>query len=183
MTKVDLSKYENTWYKPGPLVYRMLWLFFGRVFVNTYLPLPIFFKVLVLRLFGAKIGKGVVIKPKVNIKYPWFLEIGDYAWIGELVWIDNLDSVKIGDHSCLSQGVLLLNGNHDYKKSTFDLIVDKIIIEEGVWIGAKSIVTQGVICGKNSVLGTGSLLSQNLPEMEIWTGNPAKFIRKRELRY
>jgi putative colanic acid biosynthesis acetyltransferase WcaF len=181
MTKVNLSKYNNSWYKPGPLICRILWLIFGRVFVNTYLPLPIFLKVLILRMFGAKIGNSVVIKPKVNIKYPWFLEIGDFAWIGEQVWIDNLATVKIGAHSCLSQGALLLSGNHDYKKKTFDLIIDKIIIEEGVWIGAKSIVNQGVICGQNSVLGAGSILSQNLPKMEIWSGNPAKFVRLRKI--
>jgi putative colanic acid biosynthesis acetyltransferase WcaF len=181
MTKVDLSKYDNSWYKPGPLIKRVLWLFFGRVFVNTYLPIPIFIKIFILRLFGAKIGIGVIIKPKVNIKYPWFLEVGDFVWIGEMVWIDNLDLVKIGAHSSLSQGVMLLNGNHDYKKKTFDLIINNIIVEEGVWIGAQCLVTQGVTCGQYSVLGAGSVLSKNLPRLEIWSGNPAQFIRKREI--
>ena len=70
-------------------------------------------KVFLLQLFGAKVGKGVVIKPNVNIKYPWLLEIGDYTWIGERAWIDNLAQVKIGKNCCISQGAMLLCGNNN----------------------------------------------------------------------
>src|SRR5690242_9560833 len=83
-------------------------------------------KVFLLRLFGASVGKGVVIKPRVTIKYPWFLTIGNHSWIGENVWIDNLGKVAIGSNVCLSQGSMLLTGNHDYTKSTFDLMVKEI---------------------------------------------------------
>ncbi|MFT4734153.1 MAG: putative colanic acid biosynthesis acetyltransferase WcaF [Algoriphagus sp.] len=181
MAKVDLSKYNNSWYQPGPLPKRLLWIFIGRVFVNSYLPIPMVLKRVVLRFFGAKLGKGVILKPKINIKYPWFLEIGAFSWIGEKVWIDNLGLVKVGANACISQGVLLLSGNHDYKATDFKLRIENIDIEDGVWIGAQSIVTQGVKCGSHSVLGAGSLLSQSLPENEIWAGNPAKFLRMREI--
>lgn len=179
MTKVDLSKYDNSWYNHGPLIKRILWIFFGRVFVNSYLPFPSEVRAIVLRLFGAKIGKKAMIKPKVNIKYPWQLVVGNFVWIGENVWIDNLDLVRIEDNACISQGAMLLTGNHNYKSKTFDLIVKKIVIEEGAWIGAKSLVNPGIICGSHSVLGAGSVLSRNLPSEEIWAGNPAIFVRKR----
>ena len=66
-------------------------------------------------MFGAKIGKGVIIRPGVSVKYPWKLQIGDNTWIGENVWIDNLSNIIIGKNVCVSQGAMLLSGNHNYK--------------------------------------------------------------------
>ena len=126
-------------------------------------------------------GRGVLIKPAVNIKYPWLLELGDYVWIGEKVWIDNLTRVRIGNHVCLSQGAMLLTGNHNYKKSSFDLMVGEITLEDGVWIGAKSVVCPGVVCGSHSVLSVNSVASTALIEFTIYQGNPAQKIRKREI--
>ncbi len=134
---------------------------------------------MLLRLFGAQIGKGVVIKPGVNIKYPWKLSIGDYSWIGEKVWIDNLDQVTIGRHCCLSQEAMLLIGNHNYKLPTFDLMVAPITLEDGVWIGARSIVTGGVTCQSHSVLAINSVASLNLHQNGIYRGNPAEKVKER----
>ena len=179
MRQTDLSTYNNQWYKPGNILVRGLWYFFNLIVVrNRFNPFG-GCKKLVLRMFGAKIGKGVVIKPGVNIKYPWHLEIGNYVWIGENVWIDNLGKVKIGSNSCLSQGALLLSGNHNYKKSGFDLLVNDIVLEEGVWIGAKSIVTGGVSCKSHAILTAGSVAVKDLDTYKIYQGNPAVFIRER----
>ena len=134
-----------------------------------------------MRLFGAKIGKGVVIKPAVNIKYPWFLTIGDNSWVGENVWIDNLGKVEIGSNVCISQGALLLCGNHDYKKTGFDLIVGDILLEDGVWIGAKAIVTGNVVCKSHAILTAGSITSKDLEAYSIYRGNPAEFVRERKM--
>jgi len=173
--KTDLKSFDNTWYKPGAgAIKRLFWYITNStVFYSGWL-FPYAFKRAMLRLFGAKIGADVVIKPRVNIKYAWNLEIGDHAWIGENVWIDNLDRVSIGANSCISQGALLLCGNHDYSKSTFDLMVKPITIGEGAWIGAKSIVTQGVMVGAHSVLAVGSVASSDLVEYGIYRGNPAQ---------
>ena len=178
---MDLSIYNNQWYKPGPALKRFLWYFMNGLFFKTGI-LPVYgLKVFILRLFGAKIGKGVLIKPCVNIKYPWFLEIGNHTWIGEHVWIDNLEMVTIGSNVCISQGAFLLTGNHDYKKPAFDLIIKNITIEDGVWIGAKSIVCPGVICKTHAVLSVGSVLSNDMEPYGIYRGNPAVKVADREL--
>ena len=117
---------------------RFIWYFFNAIlFKSSFFP-SYSLKRAILKIFGADVGIDVIIKPNVNIKYPWKLKVGDYVWIGEGVWIDNLDFVSIGSHSCISQGALLFCGNHDYSKSSFDLMVNPIVLEEGVWIGAKS---------------------------------------------
>jgi len=133
-----------------------------------------------LTLFGSRISPGLVIKPAVKIKYPWFLTCGAHCWIGERVWIDNLCAVTLGDHVVLSQGAYLLTGNHNYKKRSFDLVLDPIEIKSGAWIAAKSIVCPGVTVGEYTVLTTGSVATQSLDAHAIYSGNPATFKRKRE---
>jgi len=177
--KTDLSKYNINWYAPGNRLIRSLWFVVSLVFIQNKLNPFNSLKVILLRIFGAKIGRDVVVKPGVNIKYPWKLEVGNYVWIGEDVWIDNLDDVVIGNNVCISQGVMLLSGNHNYKKSTFDLIIGKIKIKDGVWIGAKSIVTQNVVCDNHSVLTVNSVASSNLDSYSVYSGNPAKKVRNR----
>ena len=178
----DLSKYDNSWYDPGKnIIIRLSWFMINawvlRNPANPFSGIKKFF----LRLFGAKIGEGVIIKPSVNVKYPWFLTIGDYAWIGENVWIDNLVPVKIGAHACLSQGAMLLTGNHNYKKETFDLMVGEITLENGVWIGAHAIVAPGVKCAEHAVLAVRSVASSDLEAYKIYSGNPAKIVRERKI--
>ncbi|MEN7549792.1 putative colanic acid biosynthesis acetyltransferase [Rapidithrix thailandica] len=177
--KTDLSKFKNDWYSTGAsLPKQVLWYFTNIVFfINPLNPLS-FLKVRLLRLFGAKIGEGVVIKPQVNIKYPWKLEIGNHTWIGEHVWIDNLATVRIGSHATLSQGAMLLTGSHNYKKVAFDLIVGDIIIEEGAWVGAKAVVCPGVTCHSHAVLSVSSVATKDLEAYQIYQGNPA--VKKRE---
>lgn len=179
--QVDLSKYNNSWYKPGAVFKRIIWHYVNIIFFKGGL-LPFYgLKTFLLRAFGAKVGKGVLIKPFVNIKYPWFLELGDHTWIGEDVWIDNLAKVVVGKNVCISQGALLLSGNHDFSSSTFDLILKPIIIEDAVWIGAKSIVCAGVTCGTHAVLSINSVASNSLEPFGIYKGNPALKIKEREI--
>lgn len=181
MIKVNLNTYSNNWYNPGNKIKIISWYFTNILILKTMLPISSAIKVKILQLFGAKIGSGVVIKPNVNIKYPWLLRIGDYCWIGEGVWVDNLAMVTIGNNVCLSQGAYLLTGSHNYKKETFDLIVGEITLEDGVWIGAKAIVCPNVICKSHSVLSAGSVATKELEELGIYQGNPAMWKRKREL--
>lgn len=179
-SKTDLSLYNNSWYQPGSVVKRFFWYLINVLFFINPLSLISSVKIILLRLFGAKVGKGVHIKPGVNIKYPWFLEIGNNVWIGENVWIDNLTNVILENNVCISQGALLLCGNHNYKKQTFDLIVGEINLKEGSWVGAKAIVCPGVTLNSHAILSVGSVATKTLEAYAIYQGNPAIKVRERK---
>jgi len=179
MRYVDLSKYNNNNYRPGSVFIRCVWYLVSLFFFGTKIPLPSILKVIMLRAFGASVGNSVVIKPGVNIKYPWFLVIGSNVWIGEDVWIDNLTGVVVGDNVVLSQGAYLLTGSHDYSREGFDLITGSIVLEDGVWIAAKAIVCPGVTCKSHSVLSVGSVATHDLEAYVMYQGNPAAEKRKR----
>ena len=178
----NLSEYNNSWYDPGASgIKRGLWYFTNLIFFQSGV-FPINgLKIVLLKMFGAKIGSGVVIKPVVNIKYPWNLKIGDYCWLGENIWIDNLAYVSLGDNVCLSQNAMLLTGNHNYKKSTFDLMVGEIVLEDGVWIGAHAIVSPGVNCFSHSVLSVNSVATKDLEAYSINQGNPSEKVKERKI--
>lgn len=182
MASVDHSKYNNDWYKheigAGKLK-QLSWYAINALFFTNPLNISSSIKRFWLKAFGAKIGNGVVLKPSINIKYPWKLVIDDYSWIGEGVWIDNLADVRIGKSVCLSQGAMLLTGNHDYTKTTFDLMVKPIILKDGVWIGAKALVCPGVICETHAVLAAMSVANRNLEPYSIYQGNPATLVKQR----
>lgn len=182
MRKTELSKYNNTWYQPGNKLKQILWFFINAMLIKPSWNGFSGMKIMVLKLFGAEIGTGVVIKPKVNVKYPWKLRVGDYSWIGEDVWIDNLSDVSIADNVCISQGAMLLCGNHNYQKDTFDLITKPIILEEGVWVGAKSIVCPGVTLKSHSILSVGSVANRDLDPYCIYKGNPAIKVKDRKIK-
>ena len=181
MKKVELSSFNNSSYNPGNFIRRVLWYLINIIIFKCSLPFPSGFKFLLLGMFGCKIGSSSVIKPNVNIKYPWFLEIGDNSWIGENVWLDNLCEIKIGSNVCISQGAYLFTGNHNYKKTTFDLLTEPIILEDGAWIGAKAVVCPGVTLASHSVITAGSVVTKNTEPFKIYQGNPAEFIRVRKL--
>ena len=179
---VDLSTFSNPTFSHGKsIVVRMLWMLVSRLIFNTWVPYPSTLKAIILRLFGAKVGRGLVIRTHVRIKQPWRLSIGDHVWIGESVWIDNLVQVAIASNVCLSQGAFLLTGNHDYKSTSFDLITGEIHLESGVWIGAKALVGPGVRCMSHSVLASGSTTFKELEANKIYQGNPAEEKRTRQI--
>ena len=180
MQQTNLSTYNNHPYNPGgSVVKRILWHYVNAVCFKTGLFPVNGFKVALLKLFGAKIGKNVTIKPGVSIKYPWHLIVGNSTWVGEDVWIDCLVPITIGSNVCISQGAMLLTGSHNYKKTTFDLITGSIILEDGAWIGAKAIVNQGITVATHAALTTGSIATKNLDAYSIYQGNPAVKVRDR----
>ena len=182
MARIALNSYDNSWYRPGgSFAKRALWMLIGEpVFASVWLPSS-GLRVLLLRLFGARVGAGVVIKPGVKVKYPWHLELGDHCWIGEHSWIDNLTTVRIGSHACVSQGAYLCTGNHDWSDPHFGLRIEPIQLGEGAWAGAKSILTPGTVLEPYAVAAAGAVVKGCIPEFEIYAGNPAQFVKVRKI--
>lgn len=174
---VDLSRYSNMGYSPGRgLLVRAGW-YAASVLIFEHGGVPFMKpKLWILRMFGAVIGEGVVIKPQVTIKFPWRLRIGAHCWIGQGVWIDNLADVTLGEHVCLSQGVYLCAGSHDYRSRSFRLITRAIEIGNGAWVGARSMVLAGVTIGANSVVAAGSVVTKDVPPASVVGGNPMREI-------
>lgn len=178
---IDLSTFDNAEFNPGRgAIVRTLWYFCSvLLFEGGWFPIG-FVKIYLLRAFGAKIGCGVVIKPNVRIKFPWRLRVGDHAWIGQGVWIDNLADVTVGNDACISQLCYLCTGSHDHRRSGFDLLTKAISIDDGAWIGARSTIFQGVVVGANSLVAGGSVVVKNVESTAIAAGNPAVQIGRRE---
>lgn len=116
-----------------------------------------------LRCFGARIGKGVLIRPTVQVTYPWKLSIGDYAWIGDEVVLYTLGEIKIGAHAVVSQRSYLCTGSHDYQRPTFDIYAKPIVIGEQAWLAADVFVAPGVEIGMGTVVGARSSVFKSLP--------------------
>ena len=174
-----LNLYEKKKNRVSIILIKLIWDFFGKSLLASSLPGTNWRK-FTLRIFGAKIGKGGKIKVNIKISEPWNLSIGDHCWIGENVWIDNLALVRIGNRVCISQGVYLCTGNHNYKKDLFNLILKKIVIEDDCWIAAKSIIAPGSILKRGSVSCLGTVVSGILQKDGIYKGNPAKLLKSKD---
>ena len=179
MKQVDNSAYRASIDIGASRIKQVCWYFVNIIFFKNPFNILSSLKVTLLRWFGARLGNGVVIKPAVNIKFPWKLTVGDHAWIGEEVWIDNLSEVIIGSHVTLSQGCLLLTGSHDHGKVSFDFLSAAIVLEDGVWVGARAVVGGGVTCRTHSILGIASVAEKDLEAYTIYKGNPAVPVLKR----
>jgi putative colanic acid biosynthesis acetyltransferase WcaF len=177
---VKLGEYRNEWYRPGASAFaRAAWFFLGLPLLRSaWLPSSAV-RVWLLRRFGARVGRGCVIKPGVRVKYPWRLRMGDYCWLGEDCWIDNLAPVGLGDNVCISQGAYLCTGNHRWDDPRFALIVQPIRLGSGAWAGAKSVLCPGVSVGRCGIVCAGAVAMRTVPAYEIHGGNPARFLRIR----
>ena len=178
--KVDLSSYSASGFDRGASTAReMVWICVSLVLFRlcpvSLSPL----KRAVLRCFGARVGRGVVIKPQVKITFPWKLTIGDYVWLGEECWLFNLEQIVIGNNVCVSQRAFLCTGSHNYKVSTFDLTTKPIAVDDGAWLGAGCWVGPGAKIGSQAVLTAGSVANGDLEPGGVYRGNPAVFVRKR----
>ncbi len=132
-----------------------------------------------LRLFGAKIGKDVIIRPTVRVQYPWKVKIGDFSWIGDDVVLYSLGEITIGSNTVISQKSYLCTGSHDYLSDAFDIYAKPIVIGNKVWVATDVYVAPGVIIEDEVVVGARSSVFKDLKEGNIYVGSPAKFIKKR----
>ena len=139
------------------------------------------FRVLLLRSFGADVSFNASIHPSANIDFPWRLNVGDDSSIGKNAWLYCLNNITIGKATCIGQEVYLLTGSHDISSSHFDLVTKPITIGDGVWIATSSAILPGVTLSDMTVVAAGSVVIKNTEANDVVGGNPAKFIKKREI--
>jgi len=132
-----------------------------------------------LRAFGARVGKGVLIRPSVSVTYPWKLTIGEWSWIGDDVTLYTLGEITIGDNAVVSQGSYLCAGSHDYTKPAFDIYAKPIRIEPESWLAARTFVGPGVTVGRGAVVGACSVVLKDIPSLTVCAGNPVRVIGPR----
>lgn len=180
---VNLRQYDSSQHERSrhSLVVILWWLVQGVLF-----PLSLHnfngFRVWLLRLFGAKIGKGVVIRPSARFIYPWKIAIGDYSWIGDDVVLYSVDRINIGCNCVVSQKSYLCTASHDFTDANFSLITAPISIGNGVWIATDCFVAAGVAIGANSIIGARSSVFRNIPAEKIAWGSPCKPHRARVIK-
>jgi putative colanic acid biosynthesis acetyltransferase WcaF len=126
-----------------------------------------------LRLFGAKIGRNVLIRQTARITYPWKLEIGDCSWVGDYVELYNLDTIKIGQHSVVSQRSYLCTGSHDYQNVAFPYKTAPIVIGDQVWVATDVFIAPGVTIERGAVIGARSTVMDDIPPAVVALGAPA----------
>lgn len=178
---IDLSQAPGehaAWDRPLHIVY--LWALFELVFVANSWQVSSRLRIVVLRLFGATIGRGVIFRPRTRVKFPWKLRIGDNAWIGEGAWIHNQDSVVIGDNVVVSQDAFITTGSHALRRD-MALITRAVSIEDGAWVTTRCVVLGGVTIGRSSVVTPNSVVGPNVlvPPNTIVGGNPSKVLGRR----
>ena len=179
---VDLRQYDQSWYHPGrPKWVVLLWWLAQAVIFPLTLHAHHAPRRSLLRLFGAHIGKGVVIRPSARFYYPWNIEIGDYSWIGSGVELYSLDKIRIGSHCVVSQNSYLCTGSHDVSDPAFGLQTAPVLLENGVWVATDCFIAPGVTVGANSVVGARSSVFSNLPSQCICVGSPCRPHKPRNL--
>lgn len=163
----DLSGFTGDGYDKGRnKLWQASWLVIQGLLLRHWW-CPAALRVVVLRFFGADIGHGVLVRHRVRIHWPWKLSLGANVWIGEDVWILNLEPVSIGDNTCISQSVLLCTGSHDYSSETFEFDNAPIRIGSKCWIAARAIILRGVTIGDGAVVGANALVTQDVSAKDI----------------
>jgi len=168
-------------YSRSEMIWRILWSFGQWLFRLS--PRPCFgWRRLVLRCFGASVGKHVNTYPSTRIYFPWNLTVGDWSAIGEEALIYNLGPVKIGSRATISHRAHLCAGTHDYARPELPLLKPPIEIGDQAWVCADAFVGPGVVVGEGAVVGARAVVMKNVEPWSVVIGNPARFIKKRSLK-
>lgn len=180
---IDLRQYNQSWFDRGrPGWFVLLWWLVQAVTFPLTLHQLNGLRCWILRQFGAKIGKGVVIRPTVRVTFPWKLSIGDYSWVGDDVVLYSLDTIQLGSHCVVSQECYLCTGSHDLQDPAFGLHVAPIVIGNGAWVATDCFIAPGVTIGANTVVGARSSVLRDLPSGYVCFGSPCKPHHQRQMK-
>jgi putative colanic acid biosynthesis acetyltransferase WcaF len=170
---MKLSSYLSKLDRGAPRWKEAAWVVCKTLFFLCRLPLPSAFRAGVLRLFGARIGRGLIIRSGVNIVFPWRLIIGEHVWIGEEVLILNLAQVEIGSHTCISQRAFLCAASHNFRDDNFGLKLAPISVGSECWIAAQAFLGPGTSIGNGSMVCAAAMVTGEVPPQSVARGNPA----------
>jgi putative colanic acid biosynthesis acetyltransferase WcaF len=162
--------------------WEVAWYLVKCAFFLSPLPWPITFKAWLLRLFGAEIGVGFSIKPRVNIHFPWKLRVGDHCWIGEGCEILNMEPFTMGSNSALAHFVYVAAAGHDIQDPSMEYANRPVELGEGSWVGTRAYLGPGTVVGKYAIVGAGAVVVKHVPDETVVGGVPAKVIGRREIR-
>jgi putative colanic acid biosynthesis acetyltransferase WcaF len=172
--RFDLSGFTGAGYdRGGSAAKQVLWLLCSGIFLSHWW-CPPQTRARVLRAFGADLAPGVLIRHRVRIHWPWKLSVGENSWIGEGTWILNLEPVRIGANTCVSQDVFLCTGSHDHRSATFEFDNAPITIGDGSWVAARATVLRGVTIGDNATVGANALVVADVADGEVVLAPVAK---------
>lgn len=180
--KIDLSQYKNSLSKKNQIA-RFIWTIVWTVFARP-IPRSLFngWKLFLLRIFGAKLHKTAVVYSSVKVYAPWNLEMGEFSCLAPEVDCYNVAKVIIGANSTISQKTYICTASHDITKSNIPLIISDIVVEDQVWIGADTFIGMGVTVGQGAVVGARACVFKDVEPWTIVGGNPAKILKKREIK-
>lgn len=179
----DLSQFKmpSNFRKASAVKVQLWWLVQATLF--KWSPQVLYkFRSFLLRLFGAKVGKSVIIRPTVTVTYPWNVSIGDYAWLGDDVVLYSLGEIHIGNHAVVSQRSYLCTGDHDHTQIDFPIRGHKIVIEDEAWVATDVYIAPNVMIGRGAVIGARSSVFKNMPEGYMCLGSPCKPVKPREMK-
>lgn len=181
-TYQDLNLFElpKDFRGKNPVIVQLWWIV-QSIFISTSPQFMYGWRRNIFRLFGAKIGKNVIIRPSVKMTYPWNIEIGDNSWIGDNVVLYSLDKIEIGNNVVISQNTYLCTGTHNFSKEAFDIERYPILINDEVWLASDVFVGPGVEVKWGAVVGARSSVYNDVPSEMICIGNPAKPIKPRTI--
>ena len=178
----DLSKFKLPKnFRGRSAIYVQLWWLVHSLLFKTSPQFLYGWRRFLLRSFGAQIGIKVIIRPSVQVTYPWKVKIGDYSWIGDEVVLYSLGEIEVGANTVISQRSYICTGSHDYNKENFPIFAKKITIENSCWLATDVFVAPGLRIEKGTVVGARSSVFNDLKAFSIYAGSPAKFIRKRNI--
>jgi putative colanic acid biosynthesis acetyltransferase WcaF len=146
-------------------------------------PRPFFgWRRMILRLFGARVGAHVRVYPSSRIYMPWNVEIGDWAALGDDVFVYSLGKVRIGQNVSLSYRSHVCAGAHDLEDPALPLLKLPVCIEDGAWVGTEAFIGPGVTVGRGAIVGARAVVAKDVGPLDVVGGNPACVIRKRKFR-